>query len=128
MKCPVCRATYRTPESSPPPEPKPCHRCGADLSALIALHDQAIGHHRQAIAQFVAGDLAAAIAANNQAIQLHSQHPKFHAFAGQLSALQGEFGPAIRSWQLAQTIDPQDTTVSACLEILGQLASSPKSN
>ncbi len=128
MKCPVCRATYRAAESAKPTETPPCHRCGADLSALIALHDQAIGHHRQAIAHFVAGDLTAAIAANNQAIQRHSQHPKFHALAGQLSALQGEFGPAIRSWQLAQTIDPQDTTVSACLEILGQLANHPKSN
>jgi Flp pilus assembly protein TadD len=128
MKCPVCRATYRVPESSPPTETQSCHRCGADLSSLIALHDQAIGYHRQAIAQFVAGDLAAAIAANNQAIKLHAQHPKFHAFAGQLSALQGEFGPAIRSWQLAQTIEPQNTTVSACLAILDQLANHPKSN
>jgi hypothetical protein len=128
MKCPVCRATYRLPEASPPTETQSCHRCGADLSALIALHDQAIGYHRQAIAQFVAGDLAAAITANNQAIKLHSHHPKFHAFAGQLSALQGEFGPAIRSWQLAQTIAPQNTTLSVCLEILAQLASHPKSN
>jgi tetratricopeptide (TPR) repeat protein len=128
MKCPVCRATYRSAESSKPAETPPCHRCGADLSALIALHDQAIGHHRHAIAQFVAGDLATAVAANHQAIQLHSQHPKFHAFAGQLSALQGEFESAIRSWQLAHTIDPHDTTVSACLAILGQLASNPKSN
>jgi Flp pilus assembly protein TadD len=86
------------------------------------LHDQAIGHHRQAIAQFVAGDLTAAVAANNQAIQLHSQQPKFHAFSGQLSALQGEFGPAIRSWQLAQRLDPRDTTASACLAIFAQLA------
>ncbi len=128
MKCPLCRAIYRAPVSSPPPETQPCHRCGADLSSLVALHDQAIGYHRQAIAQFVAGDLVAAIAANNQAIALHAQHPKFHAFAGQLSALQGAFGPAIRSWQLAQTIDPQNTTVSACLAILDQLASDPKSN
>jgi hypothetical protein len=95
MKCPVCRATYRIPESSQPTETQPCHHCGADLSSLIALYDQAIGYHHQAIAQFVAGDLAAAIATNNQAIVLHSQHPKFHAFAGQLSALQGKFGPAI---------------------------------
>lgn len=128
MKCPVCRATYRVPESSQPTETQPCHRCGADLLSLIALHDQAIGYHRQAIAQFVAGDLAAAITANNQAIALHSHHPKFHAFAGQLSALQGEFGAALRSWQLAQTIDPQNTMVSACLAILGQLANDPQSS
>jgi Flp pilus assembly protein TadD len=122
MKCPVCRATYRSAEFSKPTEAPPCHRCGADLSALIALHDQAIAHHRQAIAQFVAGDLTAAVAANNQAIQLHSQHPKFHALAGQLSALQGELGPAMRSWHMAQRLDPQNTTVSACLEIVAQLA------
>jgi tetratricopeptide (TPR) repeat protein len=128
MKCPVCRAPYRAAESAIPTEMPPCHRCGADLSALIALHDQAIAQHRQAIAQFVAGDLTAAVAANNQAIQLHSQHPQFHAFAGQLSALQGEFAPAIRSWQLAQAIDPQNTTASACLAILAQLASNPKPN
>jgi tetratricopeptide (TPR) repeat protein len=102
MKCPVCRATYR-----PASKNQLCHRCGADLSLLIELYDQAIGHHRQAIAHFAAGDLTAAIAANNQAIALHSQQPKFHAFAGQLSALQGEFALAIRSWQLAQKLDPQ---------------------
>jgi tetratricopeptide (TPR) repeat protein len=123
MKCPVCRATYRAPKSSPPTESKPCHRCGADLLPLISLHDQAIGYHRQAIGQLAAGDLTAAMAANDQAIALHSQHPQFHALAGQLWALQGNFGQAWRSWQLAQQLDPQNATVSACLDILAQLAS-----
>jgi Flp pilus assembly protein TadD len=127
MKCPVCRAVYRVRTSAPttenPVEAQPCHRCGADLSALIALHDQAIGHHRRAIAQLIAGDLTAAMTANHQAIALHSQHPQFHALAGQLWALEGEFAQAERSWQLAQKFDPQNATVSACLELLAQLAS-----
>jgi Flp pilus assembly protein TadD len=124
MKCPVCRATYRASESTTEKAvgAKSCHRCGADLSRLIALHDQAIGHHCRAIAQLAAGDLTAAMTANNQAIELHSQHPQFHALAGQLWALQGEFGQATLAWQLAQTLDPKNTTVSAYLEILAQLA------
>jgi tetratricopeptide (TPR) repeat protein len=109
MKCPVCRATYRAnPTIS-------CRRCGADLAALIQLHDQAIGHHRQAIAHFAAGNLATAIAMNAQAIALHSQQAQFHAFAGQLFALQGDLGQALRSWQLAKTLDPQVPMASDCL-------------
>ena len=123
MKCPVCRATYRIPKSFQPTEPKPCHRCGADLSRLIALHDQAIDHHRRAIVHLAAGDFITATTANDHAIKLHSQHPKFHALAGQLWALQGEFGLATRSWQFAHQLDPQNTTVSACLALLAQLAS-----
>jgi Flp pilus assembly protein TadD len=123
MKCPVCRAIYRPPKSFQPTAPQPCHRCGADLSTLIRLHDQAIDHHRRAIAQLIGGDITAAITANNQAIALHSQHPKFHALAGQLWAWQGEFGQAWRSWQLAQKLDPQNATVSAYLDGLVQLAS-----
>jgi tetratricopeptide (TPR) repeat protein len=121
MKCPICRATYRVQKSSQPTESNPCHRCGADLSPLIRLHDQAIAHHRRAIEQLKTGDLTAAMTANNQAIALHSQHPQFHALAGQLWALQGDFEQAWRSWQLAQKFDPQNTAVSACLDILAQL-------
>jgi Flp pilus assembly protein TadD len=127
MKCPVCRATYRAQKSAQLTEnavgTKPCHRCGADLSRLIALHDQAIGYHCQAIAQLAAGDVSAAMTANHQAIALHAQHPQFHALAGQLWALQGKFGHALQSWQLAQKLDPQNTTVSACLAILAKLSS-----
>ncbi len=123
MKCPVCRATYRNTPSSDHPEVKPCHRCGADLAPLIQLHDRAIHHHRTAIAQFKAGDLTDAIASNEQAIALHSQHPKFHGFAGQLSAVQGDFIAAVRSWKIAQKLDPKDTIVSDCLAILETLQS-----
>jgi tetratricopeptide (TPR) repeat protein len=107
MKCPVCRATYRVTDSLD--RVKPCHRCGADLAPLIQLHDRAIAHHRQAIAHFAADDLSAAMVENDKAIALHSQNAQFHAFAGQLSALQGEFDRAMRSWQLAQQIDPKNT-------------------
>jgi tetratricopeptide (TPR) repeat protein len=119
MKCPVCRATYR--KSEPPAKPKLCHRCGADLSPLVALLDQAIAYHRRAIAQFTAGDWAAAMVDNDQAIALYSQNPSFHAFAGQLWALQGKFGQADRSWQLAEAIDPKNKRSVDCLEILDQL-------
>jgi Tfp pilus assembly protein PilF len=123
MKCPVCRATYRKPQSLDPPEVKPCHRCGTDLAPLIQLHDRAIHHHRTAIAQFQSGDLPAAIASNNQAIALQSQQPKFHAFAGQLSAVKGDFKAAVRSWKVAQQLDPKDAIVTDCLTILEELKS-----
>jgi Flp pilus assembly protein TadD len=116
MKCPVCRATYRVTESTD--LAKPCHRCGADLAPLIQLHDRAIAHHRQAIEQFTAGNLPAAMLANDQAIALHCQNPAFHAFAGQLFALTGEFDRAARSWQVAQKLDPKNILVSNCLEII----------
>ena len=127
MKCPVCRATYRNTPSSDHPEVKPghhpCHRCCADLAPLIQLHDRAIHWHRTAIAKFQSGDLTAAIASNEQAIALHSQHPKFHAFAGQLSAIQGDFKAAVRSWKIAQQLDPKDAIVSECLTIMETLTS-----
>lgn len=121
MKCPVCRATYRHTPSSDHPNVKPCHRCGADLAPLIQLHDQAIHWHRTAIEQFKIGDLKAATTSNEQAIALHSQHPKFHAFAGQLWAVQGDFKAAVRSWKVAQKLDPKNAIVTSCLEIMNQL-------
>jgi tetratricopeptide (TPR) repeat protein len=107
MKCPVCKATYRITESID--KTKPCHRCGADLDPLIQLHDRSIAHHRQAIEQFAAGNLPAAILANDKAIALHSQNSAFHAFAGQLFALTGDFDRAVRSWKLAKKLDPKNT-------------------
>jgi Flp pilus assembly protein TadD len=116
MKCPVCRATYRVTDSIE--QTKPCHRCGADLAPLIKLHDRAIAHHRQAITHFTTGDLQAAMLANQKAIALDSQNSAFHAFAGQLFALVGEFDKAVRSWQVAKKLDPKNTLASNCLEIL----------
>ncbi len=107
MKCPVCRATYRVAAS--PDSIAPCHRCGADLTMLIQLQDRAIAHHRHAIELFVAEDYSGAIAENDKAISLHFHYPAFHAFAGQLFALEGKFDRAIRAWQIAQKLDPQNT-------------------
>lgn len=131
MKCPVCRATYRgganrsqeesansplsPPSSHPPPSSLLCHRCGADLAALIHLHDQAVWHHRQAIQAFQSGDYEAAIAHSQQAIALHAQQPDFHALAGQLSALQGDFPQAIAAWKTAQRLDPKHPTATVFL-------------
>ncbi len=121
MKCPVCRATYRV--SGSPTQTKPCHRCGADLAPLIQLHDQSIAHHRQAIAQFIAGNLSAAMVENDQAIALNSHDPAFHAFGGQLFALAGQFDRAVKSWQLARQLDPKHTFGSTCLDLLDRLNS-----
>ena len=90
---------------------------------LIRLHDHAIYLHRQAIAQFAAGDVTQAIETNETAIAIHLQQPKFHTFAGQLWAVQGDFKAAARSWQTAQQIDPKDTIVADCLSILKELKS-----
>jgi tetratricopeptide (TPR) repeat protein len=120
MKCPVCRAIYRGTGGS---EPQPCHRCGADLAPLIRLHDRAIACHRQAISLFAAGNLLEAIAENDRAIALHAQQPLFHAFAGQLWACQGDFDRAVRSWKLAQQLDPTHHIAVDCLELLTALKS-----
>ena len=127
MKCPVCGAIYRpslankdsggesreTTLSSPL-----CRRCGADLSPLIQLHDQALWYHRQAIQSFKAGDYTTATTQNHQALALYSNNADFHALAGQLWALQGEFWQAIDAWKKALELDPQHPTASACLECL----------
>jgi tetratricopeptide (TPR) repeat protein len=127
MKCPVCRAIYRPVSASKElgvergentlPS-KLCRRCGVDLSPLIHLHDQALWYHRQAIQNFKARDYAAATTQNNQALALYSNNADFHALAGQLWALQGEFRQAIKAWKKAQQLDPQHSTAGACLECL----------
>ena len=119
MKCPVCRAVYRVTNSIE--QTKPCHRCGADLAPLIQLHDRAIAHHRQAIIHFTTGAVPEAILANDRAISLHTQNADFHAFAGQLFALSGEFDLAIRSWQFARKLDPKNILASNCLELFDRV-------
>ncbi|NJO50111.1 MAG: hypothetical protein HC840_12505 [Leptolyngbyaceae cyanobacterium RM2_2_4] len=124
MKCPVCRATYRPADRELKIEKQgagveqslnlssQCRRCGVDLSPLICLHDQAIWWHRQAIRAFKANDYTAAISWNNRAIALHTQNADFHALAGQLWALQGEFGKAIASLKKTQQIEPKHPAVA----------------
>jgi Flp pilus assembly protein TadD len=117
MKCPVCRATYRPANETPF-----CRRCGADLSPLIQIHDQAVWHCRQAIQLVKAGDYAAAQAQNNRAIALHYNNADFHALAGQLWALQGEFQLAITAWKQAQKLEPLHPVACSCLRILTELS------
>lgn len=137
MKCPVCRATYRSPGSKPQgsdpdasiPAALPdaaalnCRRCGLDLAPLIRLYDQAIWHHRQAIQSFNAGDYAIAIAHNNQALTLNTHHADFHALAGQLWMLQGDIIRAIAAWKTAQHLNPQHPTATVYLQQLWAIAS-----
>jgi len=128
MKCPVCRAPYRpapaplaaASEENSAPRSSLCRRCGVDLSPLVQLHNQAIWHHRQAIQALKAGNADAAIASNNQAIALWSSNADFHAFAGQLWALQGELPQAIAAWEKAQRIDPQQTIAHRALQSLSR--------
>lgn len=120
MKCPVCRATYRSSGRSET-APRLCRRCGADLTALVRLHDTALWHHRQAIAAFQAGDPATAQSHNDRALALHNGEATFHALAGQLWALQGEFAAASTAWKRAQECDPKLAQVGNCLEILEAL-------
>lgn len=118
MKCPVCRAPYR-----PSQDPKAtsqlllCRRCGADLTPLIQLYDRAILHYRRAIAAKQTQDYTTAQAAIQQAIALH-RHADFHALAGQLYALQGQFEGAIAAWKLAQSLDPNHSVASPCLSLM----------
>ncbi|NHC35920.1 tetratricopeptide repeat protein [Scytonema millei] len=117
MKCPVCRATYR------PNETSFCQRCKTDLSSLIQIHDRAVWHYRQALQLFTTGDYLAAQAHNDRAIALHSHHADFHAFAGQLRALQGDVQQAIVAWEQAQQLEPLHPVASKCLQILTEIGS-----
>jgi len=132
MKCPVCRATYRPPitqdqeageDSTSPPQDLPthtlnCHRCGVDLSPLIHIHDQALWYYRQAIQALHSGNYPAATTWNHQALALYGNNADFHALAGQLWALQGEFRQAAFAWEKARQINPTDRTANAYLEEL----------
>jgi tetratricopeptide (TPR) repeat protein len=119
MKCPVCRAIYRSSakgENLNLPSAYLCRRCGVDLTPLIHLHDQAIWYHHQAIQALQSGDYRLSMYRNNQALALYASHADFYALAGQLLALQGELGAAIAAWQKARQLSPQHETASACLQ------------
>jgi tetratricopeptide (TPR) repeat protein len=133
MKCPVCRATYRSSGSASShstgfSHSLNCHRCGVDLSPLIHVHDRAIKYHRQAIQSLQDRDYSAAISWNNQALALYN-HADFYALAGQLCALQGEFQKAIGAWEKAVQLNPQHPTASIYLEQLETIRSAaPRSS
>jgi tetratricopeptide (TPR) repeat protein len=119
MKCPVCRAIYRSSEkieNLTPSSAYLCRRCGVDLTPLIHLYDQAIWYHHQAIQAVQSGDYQGSMYRNNQALALYANHADFHALAGQLWALQGELGAAIAAWQKAQQLSPQHPTAGAFLQ------------
>jgi Flp pilus assembly protein TadD len=116
LKCPVCRATYRSNAS------QLCHRCGADLSSLITVHDQSIWHYQQAVQCLNTGDEQMAAAEIQQAIALNARNAQFHALAGQIWARQGEFERAIAVWQQAQALDPNHE-VSQYLQLLSAFRS-----
>ncbi|WP_413172922.1 tetratricopeptide repeat protein [Anabaena azotica] len=138
MKCPVCGVVYRPIKEAgekrsgeqggetdsktsplPPPVSSPtCRRCKADLSDLLSLHDQAIWYHRQALHFFSKGRYPEAAIQNNRAIALYYSNADFHALAGKLSALQGEWREAIASWQQALKFDPQNIIACDCLQMI----------
>ncbi len=121
MKCPVCRATYRSSEKSEnsnPPSTYLCRRCGVDLTPLIHLHDQAIWYHHQAIQALRSGDDREAMHRNDRALALYANHADFHALAAQIWALQGELGAAIAAWQKALQLNPQHPTAGTFLQVL----------
>jgi tetratricopeptide (TPR) repeat protein len=144
MKCPVCGAIYRplkesrgsleqknvsytqettiTSPSSPPTPSPTCRRCKVDLSDLLRLHDQAIWSHRQALYLLTQNRYSEAAAPNNQAIALYSSNADFHALAGKLWALQGEFKEAIASWQQALKFDPENAIAGDCLQMIKLMA------
>ncbi|MEA5552113.1 tetratricopeptide repeat protein [Anabaena cylindrica UHCC 0172] len=138
MKCPVCGVVYRPTRgagkqggetdsnTSPlPSAPSPtCRRCKADLSDLISLHDQAIWYHRQALYLLPKGFYPEAATRNNQALALYYSNADFHALAGKLSALQGEWQDAIAFWQQALKFDPQNAIAGNCLEMIKLMAKS----
>lgn len=120
MKCPVCRAPYR---STAPPS-FTCRRCSADLTPLIQLHDRAIHHYRQAIALLQSANYAAAQQQVQQAIAFSHANADFHALDGQLQALTGQWEGAIAAWKRASQLDPKHPLANHCLSTLQQLAQS----
>jgi tetratricopeptide (TPR) repeat protein len=142
MKCPVCRATYRSKVADravespdlgllPRPvhpgqeviEPEPslcCHRCGVDLAPLLQIYDRALWHYHQALQHLAIGDYGAAQIQVDRALQLHHQAPEFHRLAGQLWALQGDFHRANQAWGKAQKLDPHSPIGRIWPQILAQ--------
>jgi tetratricopeptide (TPR) repeat protein len=144
MKCPVCGTVYRPVKASKEageegnrgagvaedvisisavssPPSLACRRCKADLSDLICLHDQAIWYHREALYFLSQGLYSEAEIYNNKAIALHYSNADFHALAGKLRALQGEFRKAISAWQQALKFDPQNAIACNCLKMCLQM-------
>jgi tetratricopeptide (TPR) repeat protein len=107
-----------------PARPIACRRCGADLAPLIHLYDQALWHHHQALVFFRQRNYEQAKACNDQALALHGQQPNFHALAGQLWAMEGNFATAIAAWCTALHLDPENVTAKAGL----QLCRNPREN
>jgi tetratricopeptide (TPR) repeat protein len=89
---------------------------------LLSLHDQAIWYHRQALHLLSKGHYLEATTQNNQALALYYSNADFHALAGKLSALQGEWREAIASWQQALKFDPQNAIACDCLQMIKLMA------
>ena len=70
-RCPVCRARFRGEAV--------CTRCGADLSALLAIEAEAAAWERETVASLAAGDWIAARRAADKALAL--QHSPLAAAA-----------------------------------------------
>ncbi len=130
MKCPVCGAVYRPSKANQESlesgnhhvsRSPNCRRCKADLSDLLRLHDQAMWHYAQALDLVTQEHYPEAGAQNHQALALYYSNADFHALAGKLSALQGEFPQAIASWQQALKFDPQHIIAGNCLQMIKQL-------
>ncbi|MUG97593.1 hypothetical protein F7734_36850 [Scytonema sp. UIC 10036] len=129
MKCPVCGAVYRPPKGSiesplfsTASSSPSCRRCKADLSDLVRLHDQAIWYHKQAVHLLAQRLYPEAAAHNDRALALYYGNADFHALAGKLSALQGEFREASSSWQQALKFDPQNAIACHCLQAMELMA------
>ncbi|MBJ7901099.1 MAG: tetratricopeptide repeat protein [Cyanobacteria bacterium RI_101] len=99
MRCPVCRAEYRSGAVL-------CRRCGLDWSPLLAVLDQALAYHRRALAAFEGGDYALAAEANDQALNLTQDQDSFHQLRGQLLFLAGDFSGAAQAWRRALRLAP----------------------
>jgi tetratricopeptide (TPR) repeat protein len=134
MKCPVCGTVYRPPKESGESlslsnaRSPSCRRCKADLSDLFRLHDQAVWYHKQALHFLTQGHYLEATEYNNQSLALYYSNADFHALAGKLSALQGEFREAVLSWQRALKFDPQNAIACHCLQAIELMAKDYKKN
>ncbi|WP_339375061.1 hypothetical protein [Stenomitos frigidus] len=93
-----------------------------DLTALIQIHDRALWHYRQAIAELKVEDYPGAQIQIQQALALDGRQAIFYTLAGQISALQGEWQLAITTWKQAQRLDPTNPIALQCLQLLSAVA------
>ncbi len=98
--CPECGAENKL-------EAVNCESCGADITAVKSLIDNANEHYNEALALAHAGKLDEAIGQVEAALSMNAQNTNYHNLLGTLYAQKGLFSEAIHAWERCLAIDPE---------------------